>query len=113
VHFAGQIAGTEGYVESAAMGFLAARIVAARLAGRELELPPPTTAHGGLLSHVSRPSKPYQPSNITFSHLPPLGDARLKKRARYEALAHRALADLDAWMKRAHSRTNGQRVAGL
>ena len=40
----------------------------------------------------------YQPSNITFSHLPPLGDVRLKKRARYEALAARALADLDAWI---------------
>lgn len=101
VYFAGQITGTEGYVESAAMGHLAARIVAAHISGREFELPPPTTAHGGLLSHLSRPTRPYQPSNITFSHLPPLGDAKLKKRARYEALAERALSELDAWMKRA------------
>jgi methylenetetrahydrofolate--tRNA-(uracil-5-)-methyltransferase len=101
VYFAGQIAGTEGYVESAAMGYLAAHIVLARLEGREFELPPATTAHGGLLSHVSRPAEPFQPSNITFSHLPPLEGTRLKKRARYEALAQRALADLDVWMKRA------------
>jgi methylenetetrahydrofolate--tRNA-(uracil-5-)-methyltransferase len=100
VYFAGQIAGTEGYVESAAMGYLAAHIVATRLEGRELELPPPTTAHGGLLAHVSRPADPYQPSNITFSHLAPLAGTKLKKRARYEALAERALSDLDAWMNR-------------
>jgi methylenetetrahydrofolate--tRNA-(uracil-5-)-methyltransferase len=101
VLFAGQISGTEGYVESAAMGFIAAQILAARIHGRDFELPPATTAHGGLLSHLSRPASPYQPSNITFSHLPPLLGSKLKKRARYEALAARALADLDTWMKRA------------
>lgn len=99
VYFAGQIAGTEGYVESAACGFLAALIVSERLAGREAVLPPPTTAHGGLLTHLSRPNVDYQPSNITFAHFPPLEGTRLKKRARYEALAARALADLDAWVR--------------
>jgi methylenetetrahydrofolate--tRNA-(uracil-5-)-methyltransferase len=103
VYFAGQIAGTEGYVESAALGSLAARFVAARLAGKEPSPPPETTAHGGLLTHLSRPNPDYQPSNITFAHLPPLaGVARkLDKRARYEALAERALADLDAFIARA------------
>lgn len=100
VYFAGQIAGTEGYVESAAMGYLAAHIVAARLEGREFEPPPATTAHGGLLAHVSRPADPFQPSNITFSHIVPLEGTKLKKRARYEAMAERALADLDVWIKR-------------
>jgi methylenetetrahydrofolate--tRNA-(uracil-5-)-methyltransferase len=99
VYFAGQIAGTEGYVESAALGFLVAHIVASRLAGREPSLPPPTTAHGGLLAHLSRETKDYQPSNITFSHVPPIEGSRLKKRERYEALATRALEDLDAWMR--------------
>lgn len=103
VYFAGQITGSEGYVESAAMGCLAARIVEARLRGRAFEPPPPTTAHGGLLSHLSRPGKPYQPSNITFSLLPPIADAKLKKRARYEALSARALADLAAWIERANA----------
>lgn len=99
VYFAGQIAGTEGYVESAAMGYLAALVVAARLAGREPSLPPPTTAHGGLLTHLSRNEKDYQPSNITFSHVPPLEGTRLKKRERYQAIAERALVDLDAWIR--------------
>jgi methylenetetrahydrofolate--tRNA-(uracil-5-)-methyltransferase len=99
IYFAGQIAGSEGYVESAALGFLAAHIVAARLSGREPSLPPATTAHGGLLTHLSRPAPDYQPSNITFAHLPPLEGTRLAKRARYEAVAARALADLDAWIR--------------
>ena len=97
VFLAGQITGTEGYVESAAGGWLAAHFVAAQLEGRVAVPPPPTTAHGGLLTHLSRPSPDFQPSNITFAHLPPLEGTRLKKRARYEALALRALADLDAW----------------
>lgn len=97
LYFAGQITGTEGYVESAAGGWLAAHFVAERLAGREPAPPPPTTAHGGLLTHLSRPTPDYQPSNITFAHLPPLEGTRLKKRARYEALAARALADLENW----------------
>jgi methylenetetrahydrofolate--tRNA-(uracil-5-)-methyltransferase len=103
VYFVGQIAGTEGYVESAALGFLAAEFVAAKLSGATPSRPPETTAHGGLLTHLSRPNPDYQPSNITFAHLPPLtaGAARkLKKRARYEALAERALADLDEWIRR-------------
>jgi methylenetetrahydrofolate--tRNA-(uracil-5-)-methyltransferase len=99
IYFVGQIAGCEGYVESAAMGFLAAHIVAARLAGKEPSLPPPTTAHGGLLTHLSRNTDDYQPSNITFSHIPPIEGTRLKKRERYEALAQRALADLDDWIR--------------
>jgi methylenetetrahydrofolate--tRNA-(uracil-5-)-methyltransferase len=43
--------------------------------------------------------KDYQPSNITWAHVAPL-DARMKKRDRYEAMAERALRDLDEW--RAH-----------
>jgi methylenetetrahydrofolate--tRNA-(uracil-5-)-methyltransferase len=103
LYFAGQIAGCEGYVESAALGGLAARFVAARLAGSEPSLPPETTAHGGLLTHLSRPNPDYQPSNITFAHLPPLAGVtrKLEKRARYEVLAERALADLDAFIARA------------
>jgi methylenetetrahydrofolate--tRNA-(uracil-5-)-methyltransferase len=99
LHFAGQITGTEGYVESAAGGWLAAFIVAERLAGRPPKLPPATTAHGALLTHLSRNADTYQPSNITFSHFPPLEGTRLKKRARYEKLAERALADLDVWAR--------------
>ncbi len=99
VYFAGQISGTEGYVESAAGGLLVAYFVAERLGGREPRLPPPTTALGGLVTQITRESEDYQPSNITFAHLPPWSDARLKKRARYQAIAERALGDLARWLK--------------
>ena len=98
LYFAGQITGVEGYVESAACGLLAARFVSERLSGREPRLPPATTAHGGLLSQLSRNPDDYQPSNITFSHLAPHEGPRLKKRAKYEAMAERALRDLDAFL---------------
>jgi methylenetetrahydrofolate--tRNA-(uracil-5-)-methyltransferase len=102
VYVAGQIAGVEGYVESAAAGLVCALLLADRLAGRPLVAPPATTAFGGLLTHMARnPSKGgYQPSNITWAHFPPLegSDAKLKKRARYERMAERALVDLEGWL---------------
>jgi methylenetetrahydrofolate--tRNA-(uracil-5-)-methyltransferase len=97
IYFAGQISGVEGYVESAASGLLVARFVAERLAGREPVLPPATTALGGLIAHLGRHADDYQPSNITFSHLSPHTGPRLKKRAKYEAMAVRALSDLAVW----------------
>jgi methylenetetrahydrofolate--tRNA-(uracil-5-)-methyltransferase len=100
LYFAGQIAGTEGYVEGAAGGLLCALFVADRLRGREPTPPPPTTALGGLLTHLKRNAADYQPSNITFSHIAPWvgGQAtRLKKREKYEAMAERALRDLAEW----------------
>jgi methylenetetrahydrofolate--tRNA-(uracil-5-)-methyltransferase len=98
VYFAGQITGVEGYVESAATGLLCARFVAERRGGRQPRLPPPTTALGGLMAHLRGSGPAYQPSNITFSKLEPWHGTRLRKRARYEAMAQRALADLDAWL---------------
>ncbi|NUP04748.1 MAG: methylenetetrahydrofolate--tRNA-(uracil(54)-C(5))-methyltransferase (FADH(2)-oxidizing) TrmFO [Polyangiaceae bacterium] len=101
VYFAGQVSGVEGYVESAAGGFVCAMLLSQRLRGENIAPPPKTTALGGILTHLSRvpPSGTYQPSNITWAHLPPLeGDGkRLKKRDRYEALAKRALADLETF----------------
>jgi methylenetetrahydrofolate--tRNA-(uracil-5-)-methyltransferase len=102
VYLAGQISGVEGYVESAAAGFLCGVLLAQHLAGRELSPPPPTTALGGILTHLGRHQDRYQPSNINWACLPPLDDPRarrkLKKRARYEAMAERALTDLSAWL---------------
>jgi methylenetetrahydrofolate--tRNA-(uracil-5-)-methyltransferase len=98
LYFAGQITGSEGYVEGAASGWLAAWFIGAALAGRHASPPPPTTAHGGLLTQLGRNAGDYQPSNITFSHLPPWQGPRLQKRAKYEALAARALGDLRGWM---------------
>jgi methylenetetrahydrofolate--tRNA-(uracil-5-)-methyltransferase len=97
LYFAGQIAGTEGYVEGAAGGLLCALFVADRLLGRQPLPPPPTTALGGLLTHLKRNPDDYQPSNITFSHIAPWDGTRLKKREKYEAMAERALRDLAEW----------------
>lgn len=97
LYFSGQISGTEGYVESAAGGLLTAYFVAARLRGAEPVLPPPTTALGGILTHLGRNPDDYQPSNITFSHIAPWDGKRLKKREKYEAMAERALRDLETF----------------
>jgi methylenetetrahydrofolate--tRNA-(uracil-5-)-methyltransferase len=99
LYFTGQISGTEGYVESAAGGLLTAYFVAARLRGEEPVLPSPTTALGGILTHLARNPDDYQPSNITFSHIAPWDGKRLKKRDKYEAMAERALRDLEAFKR--------------
>ena len=61
LYFTGQISGTEGYVESAAGGLLTAYFVAARLRGEEPAMPPPTTALGGIVTHLGRNAADYQP----------------------------------------------------
>jgi methylenetetrahydrofolate--tRNA-(uracil-5-)-methyltransferase len=99
VYFAGQITGSEGYVEGAASGWLAAWFIARALEGRPVVPPPPESAHGGLLTQLGRNGDNYQPSNVTFSHLPPWEGRRLAKRAKYEAMAQRALTSLSVWMR--------------
>jgi methylenetetrahydrofolate--tRNA-(uracil-5-)-methyltransferase len=99
VFLAGQITGVEGYVESCAAGFVCAVMLAQSLLGRDVSPPPVTTALGGVLTHLSRDVREYQPSNVTWAWLPPLADRRLKKRDRYEAMARRALEDQAAWLE--------------
>ncbi len=99
VYLAGQITGVEGYVESAASGFLCGIMLAQRVSGRAVTPPPEGTALGGILTHVRRKQPRYQPSNITWACLPPHANRRLKKRDRYQALAERALRLLDPWIE--------------
>ncbi len=101
VYLAGQVTGVEGYVESAAGGFLCAVGLAQVLAGRPFTPPPETTALGGIRTHLMRPQPRYQPSNITWACLPPHENRKLKKRDRYQALAERALVSLGAWRETA------------
>jgi methylenetetrahydrofolate--tRNA-(uracil-5-)-methyltransferase len=117
LRFAGQITGCEGYVESAAIGLLAGRFAAAERLGELVAPPPPTTAHGALLAHITgghvetidAGSRSYQPMNVNFGLFPPVvgairGEAgeRLrgtaKSLARKQALSRRALADLEHWL---------------
>jgi methylenetetrahydrofolate--tRNA-(uracil-5-)-methyltransferase len=116
--FAGQITGCEGYVESAAIGLLVGRFAAAERCGEAIAIPPPTTAHGALLTHITGghietidagPGS-FQPMNVNFGLFPPLaespsfdrksklGRSTAKALARKRALTTRALADLDRWI---------------
>src|ERR1043166_2145521 len=74
LRFAGQITGVEGYVESAAIGLLVGRFIAAERLGQSLEAPPPTTALGALLAHITggADARTFQPMNINFGLLPPM-----------------------------------------
>ena len=100
VFLAGQITGVEGYVESAASGLVVGTVVASLARGGSPVLPPATTALGALVRHTLTPRDDFQPSNVVWSMFPPLEakGARLKKRARNEAMAERALSDLEPWL---------------
>ncbi|MFO1079534.1 MAG: methylenetetrahydrofolate--tRNA-(uracil(54)-C(5))-methyltransferase (FADH(2)-oxidizing) TrmFO [Reyranellaceae bacterium] len=100
LRFAGQITGCEGYVESAAVGLLAGRFAAAERLGRTMPPPPPTTAMGALLGHITggADAATFQPMNVNFGLFPPL-DGTLRGKERKQALAQRALADLEGWLQ--------------
>ena len=105
LRFAGQITGCEGYVESAAIGLLAGRFAAAERLGERPRLPPPTTAHGALIGHITgghietidAGRSSFQPMNVNFGLFPPLRGA-VRRGTRKQALCARALADLEAWI---------------
>jgi methylenetetrahydrofolate--tRNA-(uracil-5-)-methyltransferase len=101
IRFAGQITGVEGYVESAAIGILAGRFAAAEVRGEAVPAPPPTTALGALLGHITGGAEAatFQPMNVNFGLFPPLERA-IRKTERKPAMARRALADLEAWLGR-------------
>ena len=98
IRFAGQITGCEGYVESAAIGLVAALMAASELAGREWQAPPPSTALGALLAHITGDAvaETYQPMNVNFGLFPPLHD--VKKKSRKLAYTDRAKQDLQLWL---------------
>jgi methylenetetrahydrofolate--tRNA-(uracil-5-)-methyltransferase len=96
VAFAGQMTGVEGYVESAASGFLAAVAMAAKVQGRELPDFPRTTAIGALGLYISDESiENFQPMNINFSIISPLEQRIRKKAEKNLAIANRSLAVID------------------
>jgi methylenetetrahydrofolate--tRNA-(uracil-5-)-methyltransferase len=118
LRFAGQITGVEGYVESAAIGLIAGRSAASERVGRKLAPPPPTTALGALLNHITGghlsadgdgAARSFQPMNVNFGLFPELaaptvprgkGPRSSKGFKRKRALAARAIADLEIWLAR-------------
>jgi len=117
LRFAGQITGCEGYVESAAVGLIAGRFAAAERIGRDVPAPPPTTAIGALLNHITgghiesidAGPRSFQPMNVNFGLFPSIAEAhgdeagrRLpapeRGLARKRALSARASQDLAGWM---------------
>jgi methylenetetrahydrofolate--tRNA-(uracil-5-)-methyltransferase len=119
LRFAGQITGCEGYVESAAIGLIAGRLAAGERLGETLSSPPPTTAIGALLNHITGGHieaidvgpRSFQPMNVNFGLFPPIDETRVDadgKRlrglergfARKRALSARAAADLAQWLQR-------------
>jgi methylenetetrahydrofolate--tRNA-(uracil-5-)-methyltransferase len=101
VRFAGQITGCEGYVESAAIGLIAARFAAAEKTGNALPLPPPETALGALLGHITggADAENFQPMNVNFGLMPPIL-GRSRKADRKKMYTDRARAKLTEWLQR-------------
>jgi len=99
IRFAGQITGCEGYVESAAVGLMAGRFAAAELAGGTLAPPPPETALGALLGHITggAEAETYQPMNVNFGLFPPVA-GKAKKADRKKLYTERAQGALAAWL---------------
>jgi methylenetetrahydrofolate--tRNA-(uracil-5-)-methyltransferase len=107
IRFAGQITGVEGYIESAAIGLLAARFAASDYLETDYVLPPRTTALGSLVSYITGEAShdTFQPMNINFGLFPELEEVitikgkprRLKGRDRKAAMSSRALRDIQLW----------------
>ena len=102
IRFAGQITGVEGYVESAAMGLLAGRMAAHELLARDLPPPPPETAMGALVTHITggAEAKTFQPMNVNFGLFPPIDarGGRKGRKDRYKAYTDRAKQAFTEWL---------------
>ena len=105
IRFAGQITGCEGYVESAAIGILAAQFAAAELRGESMAPPPVETALGALLGHITggADAETFQPMNVNFGLMPPI-PGRTRKSDRKKMYTDRARAALSGWLEQTQER---------
>ena len=100
--FAGQLSGVEGYTESIATGLLAGLYAAALTHGAQPQPVPRASALGSLVHYITHADpKDFQPTNITFDLLEPLGEELRKKvrdkKERHRLVCERSLAAFDAW----------------
>jgi methylenetetrahydrofolate--tRNA-(uracil-5-)-methyltransferase len=95
---AGQITGVEGYLESAATGLWLGISLGGKSLGRKYTPPPPDTALGGLLNHLRREDRNFQPSNVNFGLFPAL-KVRAGKARRKELHAERARKSFEKWLE--------------
>lgn len=100
VFFAGQITGSEGYIEAIATGLVASINVYRRLTGKPLVAFPETTMVGSLIKYITDENRKdqLQPMHASFGLLPLL-EKKLPKKLRYLAYAERALKDLQEFVK--------------
>ena len=98
LYLAGQLSGVEGYIESTAMGLLAGINATRQILGQTTLVPPPETAHGALIHHLTE-SDPahFQPSNVNFGLFPPLIGKKIGKKERGRIRADQALALINQW----------------
>jgi methylenetetrahydrofolate--tRNA-(uracil-5-)-methyltransferase len=112
IFFAGQVTGVEGYVESAASGLLSGMAAARLFKEESIPLPPPETALGALMQHITNADlKHFQPMNVNYGLFPEL-PGRVKKKERRQKLAERALVALDEWittLNNTEQRSNGEK----
>ncbi|HGY10423.1 MAG TPA: methylenetetrahydrofolate--tRNA-(uracil(54)-C(5))-methyltransferase (FADH(2)-oxidizing) TrmFO [Oceanithermus profundus] len=103
VFVAGVLAGVEGYLESAATGWLAAVQAAARAAGAtDPGVPPPESMLGGLVRFLASANpRDFQPMNANWGLVPPV-PGKLPKREKRERMFARGLEAFRAWRERAH-----------
>lgn len=99
IRFAGQMTGCEGYIESAAIGLLAARFWVQELKGEEITHPPIETALGALLHHITSGAmaETFQPMNVNFGLFPPLEGVK-RKADRKQLYTDRARLSLAEWL---------------
>lgn len=112
IRFGGQITGCEGYIESAAVGLLAARFWIDELAGHDPSLPPLETSLGALLSHITggADAETFQPMNVNFGLFPPLPE-RSRKADRKQLYTDRGRAALAGWLSPQASASSLSEVA--
>ncbi len=100
IYFAGQITGVEGYIESASSGFVAGVNLAAKLNGENPVIFPDTTATGALSKYVSGGNiANFQPMNVNFGIMAPLGKKVRKKQEKNLLIAERALDEISTLLK--------------